>query len=365
MSRVSDYAFINAKLRARIGIIRSSHLLDEMIKSPSLAEAVSKLDGTRHGHIAEVYRTTGDLQQAELSMMEDEIASYREIASYLPAHSAHFITVLLEKVEMDNLKNALRLWYSDVVRHHIISFRSAYVCRSLIVHSIDYDKIMNAESYQEMIRAFSGTPYEAVLSRFSLDILTEKGLFPLEIALDHLWFAHLEEALRHLQGDDRKLAEKIYSVDVDLKNILMLTRYSYYFHLPHDQLKDVLIPMGYISSEIERLKAYESDDPMAVIKGIVQRRYPQISEEIAAIRGTNDDLTAADENASQILRIEAYLADRRKSEYMKLLVGKPFSIGVVLSYFFLCKGEDSLVSAVLSAKNYKWSETKIREALGL
>ena len=63
--------------------------------------------------------------------------------------------------------------------------------------------------------------------------------------------------------------------------------------------------------------------------------------------------------------IEAYLADRRKSEYMKLLVGKPFSIGVVLSYFFLCKGEDSLVSAVLSAKNYKWSETKIREALGL
>ena len=83
MSKVSDYAFVNAKLRARIGIMRSSHLIDAMIKAPSLGEAVSKLEGTRFGHIAEVYRSTGDLQQAELSMMEEEIASYREIAGYL------------------------------------------------------------------------------------------------------------------------------------------------------------------------------------------------------------------------------------------------------------------------------------------
>ena len=44
MSKVSDYAFVNAKLRARIGIMRSSHLIDEMIKAPSLGEAVSKLE---------------------------------------------------------------------------------------------------------------------------------------------------------------------------------------------------------------------------------------------------------------------------------------------------------------------------------
>ena len=365
MSRVSDYAFVNAKLRARIGLMNSSHLADEMIKSPSLVEAVAKLDGTRFQHIAEVYRSTGDLQQAELSMMEEEIAAYREIAGYLPSHSSDFLTVLLEKVEMDNLKNALRLWYSEVVRHHHISFRSAYVCRALIVHPIDYDKIMNAQSYQEMAKAFSGTPYEDVIGSFSLDSLTEKGLFPLEIALDHLWFRHLEDALGHLTGPDRKLSEEIYSVDVDLKNILMLSRYSYYYRLSPEELKTVLIPMGYIAKEAEKRKAAESDDPMAVIRGIVERRYPQISEEIAAIRRTTDDLTAMAENADQILRIEAYLSERRRKEYMKLLGGNPFSIGVVLAYFFLYKHEDSIISAILSAKNYKWNEEKIREALGL
>ena len=202
-----------------------------------------------------------------------------------------------------------------------------------------------------------------VVSRFSLDSLTENGLFPMEIALDHLWFKHLDEALRHLKGDDRKLAEKIYSVDVDLKNILMLTRYSYYFHLPPEKLKSVLIPMGYIATEADKRKAAESDDPMGTIREIVERHYPQISEEIAGIRRTTDDLTAAAENADQILRIEAYLGERRKKEYMKLLGGSPFSIGVVLAYFFLYKHEDSLVSAVLSAKNYKWTEDRLREAL--
>ena len=365
MSRVSDYAFVNAKLRARIGIMYSSHLTDEMIKAPTLVEAVAKLDGTRFSHIAEVYRSTGDLQQAELSMLLEEIAVYREIAGYLPSRPSGFLTVLLEKAEMDNLKNAIRLWYSEVVRHHHISFRSSYVCRTLIVHRIDYDRIMNAQSYQEMIQAFSGTPYEEIFSRFSLDSLTEKGLFPLEIALDHLWFRHLEQALGHLSGEDRKIAEDIYGVDVDLKNILMLSRYSYYHHLPASELQEVIIPMGRIAGEARRKSVIASDDPMRMMKGIVARHYPQIIEEIDSIRRSADDLTALAENADQIVRIEAYLARTRKKEYMKLLAGNPFTIGVVLAYFFLYKQEDSLVSAILSAKNYKWGEEKIREALGL
>ena len=365
MSRVSDYAFINAKLRARIGIMRSSHLIDEMIKAPSLAEAVSKLEGTRFQHIAEVYRATGDLQQAELSMVEQEIASYREIAGYLPEHSARFLTVLLEKVEMDNLKNALRLWYSDVVRHHMISFRSAYVCRAIIVHRIDYDRIMNASAFGEVETAVAGTPYKDILSAFTFESLSKSGLFPLEIALDHMWFSHLMEAIRKLPSVDRHLAEDIYNVDIDLKNILILVRYGYYYHLEGARLSEVIIPAGYIGTEAARRGVLRSDDPIASLKDIVHRRYPAITEEIDNIRRTADDFTTMEENARQIMLIENYLAAWRLKAYQRLLLGKPFSIGVVLSYFFLERQEDSMIQAVLSAKSYSWSEGKIREALGL
>ena len=362
---VSDYAFVNAKLRARIGIMRTSGLLDEMIKAPSLVEAVSKLDGTRFQHIAEIYRATGDLQQAELQMIEEEIATSREIAGYLPEQPAEFLITLLEKTEIDNVKNAIRLWYSEVVRHHHISYRSAYVCHSVIVHKIDYDRIINAGSYQEMLKAFDSTPYKEVVESFSFEALAEKGLFSLEIALDHLWFSHLKSALSHLRGWDKIIAERIYRVDVDLKNILMLMRYSYYHHLEPKELKTVIIPMGYIAKEAARKGAFDSEDPIQELKAIVKGHYPQIMEEIDSIRRSADDLTAKDENANQIVRIEAFLADTRQKEYLKLLRGHPFTMGIILAYFFLYKHEDAMVSAVLSSKHYKWNESRIRGALGL
>ena len=365
MSRVSDYAYINARLRARIGIMRSSDIIENMIKAPTLVEAVAKLDGTRHQHIADVYRSTGDLEAAELSLIEEQVASYREVVPFLPSESSFFMTVLLEKLEMENLKTAIRLWYSASIMHHSISDRAKYVCRTLIVHPIDYDRIMNAQSYPELLRAFVGTPYHEVFGRFSLDSLTENGLFPLEIALDHLWFSHLAAALTHLSGQDRRIAEEIYSVDVDLKNILMITRYSYSYHLDAEHLASVIIPMGYIAKEIERRKAALSDDPVAVIREIIAFRYPQIIEEIAHIRRTSDDLTTVEENNREIVRIEEYLGERRKKEYNRILTGDPFTIGVVLSYFFICSSEESVIRAVLSGKYYRWSEDKIRERLGL
>ena len=365
MSRVSDYAFVNAKLRARIGLMHDSTLFDEMIKAPSLTEAIAKLDGTWHGNLLDIYRKTGDLQQVELQMLEDEIGLYREVEGYLPSSPASFLSVLLEKIEVDNVKNAIRLWYSDVIRRHMISYRSAYIYKRTIVHAIDYDKVINAVSYPELLGAFKGTPYEEVLSSFSMESLASDGLFPLEIAIDHMWFRHLKEGIEKLSGADRKAAESIYYVDVDLKNILMLTRYSYSYHLDPSHLRKVIIPMGCIAEEAEKTGALSSDDPMSVLSGIVRRHYPQISEEIAHIRRTADDLTTVDENNREIVLIEAYLGERRKRAYSKMLLGDPFTIGVVLAYFFLCLQEDGTIRAILSGKYYERSEESIREVLGL
>ena len=43
--------------------------------------------------------------------------------------------------------------------------------------------------------------------------------------------------------------------------------------------------------------------------------------------------------------------------------GKPFSIGVTLSYLYSYKDDERILRAILSAKSYGWREDKIREAL--
>ncbi len=364
MGKVSDYAFINAKLRARIGIMREERIPDELIKAPTLSEAIAHLDNTRYQHLAEVYRATGDLQQLELALVENEIASYKEVASYLHEKAAHLVSVMLEKIEIDNLKNALRIWYSSSVRGHLIADRAHYLEKGIIVHRIDYDRIVNASSFSEVVSALALSPYAAVLKRFA-DDSRNSSLFRAEIALDHLWFEHLYQAEKALDAEDRKIASGIFDVDVDLKNILFIVRYRYYYSIADEALREVIIPYGKIGKDIRKIDAFSVDGPSSDIRRIIARHYPAIVSEIEHIRALSDDLTSQAENASQILSIESYLAKTRETEYTHLLAGNPFNIGIVLAYFFLRRQEDSMIQAILSAKYYGWDEDRIREALNI
>ena len=363
MGKVNDYASVVAKLRARIGLMRDSATIDNMIKAPTLAESINVLASTRHASLVDIYSKTGDLQQVELQLFADEVKNYISISEMLPPRASGFLNVLLSKLEIENLKNALRLWYSEAVRHHSIRYRASYLYKDVIVNQINWDGIINASTYNLVLESVKESPYYSVLSAFSYESISSKGLFDLEISLDQYYFRHLMEAVERLNKEDKALASDLYSVDIDLKNILLLVRYGYYHELSIEELRKIIIPFGLIYNEFAKVNTTESTDLLKNMRRIVGTKYPDIRVEIDDVRRSNDDLTNKDDNAKQILLIENYLATVRKKEYTHMLVGNPFSIGVVLAYFFLSSGEDSIIRAILSAKYYNWSEEKIREAI--
>ena len=365
MSRVADYGFTIARLRARIGLMRDSQTIDNMIKAPSLSECINVLFGTRHNGLVEVYSKTGDLQQVELYLFSEEVENYKTIIKELPNDASLLLSVLLEKLEIENLKNALRLWYSDVVRHHSLRYRASYLYKNDIVNVINWNGIINAPTYNDVLKVIEETPYYEVLSSFSYEMIASKGLFDLEIALDQHYFKLLFSAIEKLPKADSVIAEKLYTVDVDLKNILLLIRYGYYHSLSSEEIEKTIIPYGYIYNELMKSNHIKDKDLLVYIKRVVKARYPELVQEIDDIRRSKDDLTDRDENADQILLIESYLGKIRKKEYSHMLVSDPFSIGIVLAYCFLENQENTTIRAILSAKYYKWSEEKIREAIAL
>ncbi|MPL95555.1 hypothetical protein SDC9_41727 [bioreactor metagenome] len=108
MSRnpVTVYGFINAKLRAKIGLMRQDRLSESLLKAASLVEAVGVLRDSRYHDVAQAYDQTGDLQQMELVLLQKEIEMYREVQKYLEGSPSDFVRQLLGKIEVDNLKTA-------------------------------------------------------------------------------------------------------------------------------------------------------------------------------------------------------------------------------------------------------------------
>ena len=84
MSRsLSKYAFINAKLRGRISKILPDEKFTELAKAPTLDAALILLQDTPFADLEEVYSRTGDMKQAELELLKDEIELYKSIRQYL------------------------------------------------------------------------------------------------------------------------------------------------------------------------------------------------------------------------------------------------------------------------------------------
>lgn len=361
MDNVSRYGFINAKLRARIGQMNDHSMLEKMIKAPTLLEAISALKGSQYEDCLTVYEETGDLQRVELCLFKLEVEQYKTINRLLDPKLNDFISILLQKLEIENLKGVIRLWYAASVRHHAISYRSGYVHTEKIVNPVDYLLILNASSYDDFERAFENTPYYEVVKQYSLERFAKEGLFHFETALDRLWYSTLFNEITAMEKSDKEVALKIYDVDIDLKNILQFLRYHLFFSCDNETVLSTMFPYGSLYQKFE--VAFDKDVNVdETILNIIKLSYPKVAtfvEELLAKKDENSFINLAQDT----LEVENYLALSRKNAFTKILTSDPFTIGILLAYFFLSKREIGAIKAILSAKYYNRDEMEIREEL--
>lgn len=360
----SLYGFINAKLRARIGLMRQSHSIEDLLKANSMVEAVSVLRDSAYTEVAQAYDRTGDLQQMELVLLHNEIEMYREVAKYLEGKPADFVSMFLGKIEEDNLKNAIRLWYSSIIRHRPMRYRSAYLFKEKILSDIDWIALINATSWKDVCKALVHSPYHVIVNQFSQQQIQETGLFVLENKLDRQWYDQLMASTNRLSSTDREVAQSIFLIDIDLKNLLMMVRFGWYHKMQSDVLGSLLLPWGKVfnSKEVHMYvnASAETRDPFTII----DRFYPGLGSMVHQVAEEKKGSVHPDELvALQNLRIEGYLHQRRQAVYHKTLASDPFTIGVSLAYFFLYKEENSMIKAILNGKYYGYDEDYIRGVL--
>lgn len=346
---LGNYEYINAKLKARIGNIRESKLEDELMKAGGVVEAVGALREHGFEEAAVAYDKTGDLQMVELSLLKQMVQDYKSIQSQIAAIPKSIVEVTLAKIELDNVKSALRLWYSSAVHHRAITYRTSYLLNEKLVNNIHLMGIVNALSFDQIIEAVANTWYEPIMREYSFSQIEDNGLFDLESSLDRGWYQLMDQANGRLKGEDKTVATQMFKTEVDLKNLLMLIRYGWFHQMDGEKLKGLLYPYGSVYRNSKVRDYLNEDKKKRNAEALLYTWYPKLSQTVKEKGVVNDKLVPMIE---QTRMVEHFLVEKRRGLALKGLSGNPFTIGIALAYFYFKEAQYNMICGLLGAKYY-------------
>ena len=351
---VRTYAFINAKLRARISKLIPDPLFERMGGARSLVEALSILADTPYGALPLIYEKTGDLKLGELELFKQEVGLYRELEKYLRGEVLDFLHALALRYEVDTLKNALRLFFDRKIRGRPVEDAVPYIYREAILNDIPVDALINADSMEEALRALEKTPYHQIVAAGGSSIEEEKSLFGLELALDRFYYQNLIQVARQLGQLDMRITMRLIGVEIDLQNVGWLLRFRSFFELPLEKILSLLIPGGVNLKQDALREAYASQNAAGLLQAMVGSTYPGLTSLLSA---------QASDGHSRLILIERVLEQIMVYEVRRMLMGNPFTIGILLAYFILKRNEMKKVQMILNAKQYRIPPERMKELL--
>ena len=338
---LSKYSFINAKLRARISQILPDPVVRQLARAPSLEAALSLLRETPFARLEEIYSATGDLRQAELALLKDEIELYRNVKGHLHRDSVELVDALLYQFEVDNLKNAIRVFFERTFRRRPADATAHYILHEPILHEIPMDVVLHARSFEEIAGVCEGTPYGRIIRKYSHVVESDQTLFRMEIALDHFYYEKLLSAIEKLGRDDRAIARRLVGVRIDLQNIDWIIRLRRFYEMPLETAMTAIVRGGFSLGERTIRELYRAENVTSALQGFVTTTYPGLSSLLSG---------QASDSAGRLQLIQRVMDEIMKQEIQRILTGYPFTVGIILAYFMLKGNELDRIRVILNAK---------------
>jgi V/A-type H+-transporting ATPase subunit C len=356
-SALTKYGFINAKLRARLSKIFSDDLYNQLIHARSLVEAIQFFQNTDFSFIEEIYTKTGDLMSIELELFNREVQFYVEVERFVNKGVLKFVEALAMSFEIENLKNCLRLWFDRSIRKRDISLPALYLYRGTIHYDLKPDKIIGAESLDEIARILKKTPYSDIILQSKDWILKKNSIFLAEVLFDQYFYDNLLEQINNLSGRDFDIAKKFIGVEIDLQNVNWLIRFKSLYNLPIEEAMQYILPSDFIGKNganetIETI--YKSGSIQDILKTFLKKSYKRF---LPLLAGGSPDMT------SKFALIEQILENIMMFEVSSVMRGYPFTIGIILAYFILKKNEIKRIMTILNAKYYGIQEDRLKNRI--
>ena len=353
-SALTQYGFLNAKLRARMANLDESHIIDKMLDCPTLMQAIEVLrEDSGFKNLATIYDESGDIQLVEKSLVDNEVAMRKELTKYLEGYAKDFSDLLIMKLEINNLKNIIRIWYDNILLGGNVGYRMNYVIKYKILNDIPWEALINAVNWEEIIKSLKGTCYYEAVNRHSSEDIRREGLVYFEMELDVDYYKKLLDSLKYMSKRDKLVANDVLGVDLNIKNILNIIRYGKYYDIPQEKLYSLLLQGGSLYESPSFQKSFKEGK----VEEFLIKKFPKYDLE---------SILEATDKSSLLrgsLKLEKELSLHRKNVYKKILRGYPFTIGLIMAYCFVYEKFNNSIQVILNGKYYGWDNDRIMEVV--
>ena len=331
-----EYAFVNAKIRAKLSFILAPQDIDELADIPRLPEFLRELKECRNfsflpSELSSPGREAGDIIREIESGISNhffmEVSGLARVSGSKTLKLA--VSALLKSFEIDGLRKILAAVFLG---------QKPGLSGTEGISGIAASELLESSSPDALLAKLRKTPYHVLLAGSMPEFTKTGSLFAFESALDMFYYRQMYGLRSLLSRRDSTILERILDANVDMKNLEILFRLHGYYGAAAAGLSGYLIPFGGVFKRAARI---EQPSPGSLLSLF---RFPDPG---AAAR-----IAEEKDFSRQALLLERLLEEILRTEIGGLLTRDPFSIGIFLAWYFLRLNENRAVVTLLNGRFY-------------
>ncbi|WP_455645047.1 V-type ATP synthase subunit C [Methanosphaera sp.] len=336
------YTYPNARVRAKIGKIFNEKQITELAESETLDEVKNYLRGHKD------YAKFVDKYPIEQALDANLAETYDLLARIAPKDLKPTFDLMLDQWDIKNIKSVL---IAKEAKLNDEETRELLVPYGVLKNQ--QDKLLEANTVQDLIVALEGTPYSRILEDALPDFNENKTLLTLESALDNYYYERLLAKSASQADDNTRMLHSYIGTKVDIANIKVILR-AKADNLAYDQINPYVINSGYQLRDWKLKEFMESEDMNSLLSSIESSEYGSIIVDHIPEFNATQSITVFDE------ALDTYERNMAENIFKK----QPFGVGPIVG--FMNKKEIEIKNLKIIARSKKGSaipSSEIKEML--
>ena len=326
---VSKYAYVYARIRARMSELMDERRLRELVDTRSDDFLSSLMDTTAayKDKLTKAALVGVEAREIEITLKEDLIDQYLMVIKSTEGAIQDVFVEFLRRLEVKNLKAVIRAKAAEVHGTGTITAEAPMFFPVEDFFKRRISRLTEADSIENVIKQ-SEDPYKRVLEDALPEYEKSKRVLVLENVLDEEISGAIREKVERLSGADKEIARKIVGTEFDLMNLMILLRCKSE-GIAEAEIRKYLLPDGF---------SFDFNLDVGAMNDSISAENVSSAVQLMPASAYKEVLTGAlssYEAEKSLVPLENALSQYFFVTIKSILRGYPINIGTIIGFLYL------------------------------